>query len=354
MSEKKISHTASKKTKEPVDDSKSKRLDAVLDDIDKTYGKGSIMHADGVAVKNIEFVSTGIPGVDVALGCGGLPLGRIIEVFGEESSGKTTLTLHAAAEVQKANGTVAFVDAEHALDQTYARKLGVRMDKLLLSQPDSGEQALSITLKLVESHAVDLIVIDSVAALVPQAELDGDMGKAHMGLQARLMSQALRKLTGALSKSNCIIIFINQLRSKIGVIYGSNKVTTGGNALKFYASVRIDISRQNKINEGESTIGSETRVKVTKNKVAPPFKEVKFQVYFGKGIDKASSLIDLAVEYDIIKKAGAYYSYGEERLGHGKPNTAAFLKGNDKLYNDIKKQVFKACDIPLAAHKYKK
>ena len=331
----------------------SPALDNVLSDITKKYGQGAIMHAEGTTIADVEFVATGIPGVDVALGCGGLPLGRIIEVYGPEASGKTTLALHFASEVQKAGGTVALIDAEHALDPKYARSIGVKMDTLLLTQPDSGEQALDITQMLVKSNSVDLIIVDSVAALVPKAELLGEIGDTHVGRQARMMSQALRILTADLSKSKCIVVFINQLRSKIGITFGNPETTTGGNALKFYASVRMDIRKQKTIKEGDKLIGTFTKVKVVKNKVAPPFKETSFQVYFGKGIDKMSSLLDLAVEGGVITISGSWYNYKDHKLGQGYTNACAYIKEHFELYSEIQQELYTLWDIPIIKYTYK-
>jgi recombination protein RecA len=319
---------------------KKKALDLALSNIEKQFGKGAIMRlgTDQIMEKT-PVISTGSIGLDLALGIGGIPQGRIIEIYGPESSGKTTLTLHIAAECQKAGGTVAFVDAEHALDTGYASKLGVDVQNTLISQPDSGEQALEIADMLVRSGAVNLLIVDSVAALTPKAELEGDMGDSHMGLQARLMSQALRKLTGSISKSNCTVIFINQLRMKIGVMFGNPETTTGGNALKFYASVRMDIRRIGAIKEGEDTIGSKTRVKIVKNKVAPPFKEIEFDIMYGEGISKLGDLVDIASNENIIEKAGAWYSYNNAKLGQGRESAKSFLKENPALYEEIRNKV---------------
>lgn len=310
---------------------KESALAAALSQIEKNYGKGSVMKLGQRQEMNIEAIPTGSVGLDVALGVGGIPKGRIIEIFGPESSGKTTLTLHAIAEAQKQGGTCAFVDAEHALDPVYAKKLGVNIDELIISQPDTGEQALEITDTLVRSGAVDLLVIDSVAALVPKAEIDGEMGDSHMGLQARLMSQALRKLTASTSRTNCTIIFINQIRMKIGVMFGSPETTTGGNALKFYASVRLDIRRIGSLKDKEEVIGSQTRVKVVKNKVSPPFKTVEFDIMYGGGISKDGELIDLGVKYDLVEKSGAWFSYGEQRIGQGREKAKQYLKDNPEI-----------------------
>ncbi|MBT5383603.1 MAG: recombinase RecA [Kordiimonadaceae bacterium] len=318
---------------------KQKALDAALGQIERAFGKGSIMKLGQNSSNDVESVSSGSLGLDIALGIGGLPKGRIIEIYGPESSGKTTLALHVAAEVQKAGGTAAFVDAEHALDPVYAGNLGINLDELLISQPDTGEQALEITDTLVRSGAVDVLVVDSVAALTPRAELEGEMGDTHVGLQARLMSQALRKLTGSISKSNCMVIFINQIRHKIGVMYGSPEVTTGGNALKFYSSVRIDIRRIGAIKEKEEIVGNQTRVKVVKNKVAPPFKVVEFDIMYGQGISKNGELVDLGVKADIVEKSGSWYSYDSQRIGQGRENAKRFLKDNPEIADAIENSV---------------
>ncbi|WP_112310005.1 recombinase RecA [Pseudogemmobacter bohemicus] len=308
---------------------KQKALESALQQIERQFGKGSIMKlgADSPAME-IEATSTGSLGLDIALGIGGLPKGRIVEIYGPESSGKTTLTLHVVAEEQKKGGVCAFVDAEHALDPSYAKKLGVNLDELLISQPDTGEQALEIVDTLVRSGAVSLIVVDSVAALTPKAELEGDMGDATVGAQARLMSQAMRKLTASIGKSNCMVIFINQIRMKIGVMFGSPETTTGGNALKFYASVRLDIRRIGAIKDREEVVGNTTRVKVVKNKVAPPFKQVEFDIMYGEGISKTGELVDIGVKAGVVEKSGAWYSYGDERIGQGRENAKTFLKNN--------------------------
>ncbi len=329
------------------DSDRSKAIEAAISQIDRQFGKGSIMRMNDGAAQNIPVVRTGIIGLDIALGAGGFPLGRIVEIFGPESSGKTTLALHVVSEVQRAGGVAAFVDAEHALDVVYARKLGVNTEDLLISQPDFGEQALEITDILVRSGGVDIVVVDSVAALVPRAEINGEMGDAHVGLQARLMSQALRKLTGTLSKSNCMIIFINQLRHKIGVMYGNPEVTTGGNALKFYASVRVDIRRISDIKQGENVLGNRTRIKIVKNKIAPPFKIIELDIMFGEGISKLGSLLDLAVDAGIIKKSGSWYSYGDERLGQGRENSKDFLLEHEELIESIDREVREHFNIPL-------
>lgn len=324
-----------------MDDNKAKALEAALGQIEKQFGKNSIMRlGDGASLaEGLEVVSTGSLGLDIALGVGGLPKGRIVEIYGPESSGKTTLTLQAIAECQKAGGTCAFVDAEHALDPTYAQKLGVNLDDLLVSQPDHGEQALEITDMLVRSGAVDLIVVDSVAALTPRAEIEGEMGDSHMGLQARLMSQALRKITGNAKRSNCMVIFINQLRMKIGVMFGSPETTTGGNALKFYASVRLDIRRIGAIKEGDAILGNETRVKVVKNKVAPPFKQAEFQILYGQGTNHLGEVLDWGVEMKLVKKAGAWYSYGDDKIGQGKNNSVRFLQENPEIAKTIEAKI---------------
>ncbi len=316
------------------------KLKSVISNIEKSYGKGSIMMLGKKDIDaNIDVYSTGSLGLDIALGIGGLPKGRVIEVYGPESSGKTTLTLHIIAEAQKVGGTCAFIDAEHALDPGYAKKLGVNIDELLISQPDTGEQALEISDTLVKSEGIDLLVIDSVAALVPRAELEGEMGDSLPGLQARLMSQALRKLTSSISKTNTMVVFINQLRMKIGVMFGSPEVTTGGNALKFYSSVRLDIRRIGAIKDKDNIIGNQTRVKVVKNKMAPPFKMVEFDIMYGEGISKIGEIIDLGVQADIIDKSGAWYSYKEEKIGQGRENTKQFLKDNPELLNEIESRI---------------
>jgi recombination protein RecA len=323
-----------------MDENRKKALAAALSQIEKQFGKGSVMRmGDAGAIPNIESVSTGSLGLDIALGIGGLPRGRVVEIYGPESSGKTTLTLHAVAEAQKAGGTAAFVDAEHALDPSYAEKLGVDMDELLVSQPDTGEQALEITDMLVRSGAVDLVVVDSVAALTPKAEIEGEMGDSHVGLQARLMSQALRKLTANIKRSNAIVIFINQIRMKIGVMFGSPETTTGGNALKFYSSVRLDIRRIGSIKRGAEVVGNETRVKVVKNKVAPPFREVLFDILYGEGISREGEMVDLGVSAGVIEKSGAWYSYDGNRIGQGKDNVRNFLKENRDMAAEIDAKV---------------
>nr|WP_291886748.1 recombinase RecA [Maricaulis sp.] len=318
---------------------KQKAIEAALSQIDKAFGKGSVMKLGQRPSMDIEAISTGSLGLDIALGIGGLPKGRIIEIYGPESSGKTTLALHTVAEAQKAGGVAAFVDAEHALDPVYAGKLGVDVSELLVSQPDAGEQALEIADTLVRSGAVDILVIDSVAALTPRAELEGEMGDSLPGLQARLMSQALRKLTGSISKSKCLVIFINQIRMKIGVMFGSPETTTGGNALKFYSSVRLDIRRIGAIKNRDEVIGNQTRVKVVKNKVAPPFREVEFDILYGEGISKMGELLDLGVKGDVIEKSGSWYSYNSERIGQGRENARQFLLDNPDISDEIEKKV---------------
>jgi recombination protein RecA len=323
-----------------MEDNRKKALAAALGQIEKQFGKGSVMRlGDASANYDVEAVSTGSLGLDIALGIGGLPRGRVVEIYGPESSGKTTLTLQVIAEVQRAGGTAAFVDAEHALDPAYAAKLGVNIDDLLVSQPDTGEQALEITDMLVRSSAVDVVVIDSVAALTPKAEIEGEMGELQVGLHARLMSQALRKLTGNIKRSNTIVIFINQIRMKIGVMFGSPETTTGGNALKFYASVRLDIRRIGAIKNGEEVVGNQTRVKVVKNKCAPPFREAEFEIMYGHGISREGEIIDLASEHGIVEKSGSWYSYKGERIGQGKDNTRNFLKEHPEMATDIEQQV---------------
>jgi len=323
-----------------IDEQKKKALSAALGQIEKQFGKGSVMRMGDAGARNdIEAISTGSLGLDIALGIGGLPKGRVVEIYGPESSGKTTLTLHVIAEAQKAGGTCAFVDAEHALDPNYAEKLGVNIDDLLVSQPDTGEQALEITDMLVRSAAVDVVVVDSVAALTPKAEIEGDMGDSHMGLQARLMSQALRKLTSNIKRSNTLVIFINQLRMKIGVMFGNPETTTGGNALKFYASVRLDIRRIGSIKKGDEILGNETRVKVVKNKVSPPFKQTQFDILYGEGISREGEIIDMGVKQEIIDKAGAWYSYNGERIGQGKDNVRNYLKENTEMAAEIDSKI---------------
>jgi recombination protein RecA len=335
-----------------MDENRKKALAAALGQIEKQFGKGSVMRmGDAGAQKDIEVVSTGSIGLDVALGIGGLPRGRVVEIYGPESSGKTTLTLQVVAEAQKLGGTAAFVDAEHALDPSYAEKLGVNVDELLVSQPDTGEQALEITDMLVRSGAVDIIVVDSVAALTPKAEIEGEMGDSHMGLQARLMSQALRKLAGNIKRSNAMVIFINQIRMKIGVMFGSPETTTGGNALKFYASVRLDIRRIGAIKKGEEVIGNETRVKVVKNKVSPPFKQAEFEILYGEGISREGEIIDIGVAHSIIEKSGSWYSYGKDRIGQGKENAREYLKANPEVAMEIEAKIRAKLLPPTAAKK---
>lgn len=322
------------------DSNRQKALDSALAQIERQFGKGSIMKlGDGNAVQEIEATSTGSLSLDIALGIGGLPKGRIVEIYGPESSGKTTLTLHTVAEEQKKGGVCAFVDAEHALDPQYAKKLGVDLDELLISQPDTGEQALEIVDTLVRSGAVSLVVVDSVAALTPKSELEGDMGDSSVGVHARLMSQAMRKLTGSIARSNCMVIFINQIRMKIGVMFGSPETTTGGNALKFYSSVRLDIRRIGAIKDRDEVVGNATRVKVVKNKVAPPFKQVEFDIMYGEGISKMGELLDLGVKAGVVDKSGAWYSYGDERIGQGKENAKTFLKENSKFAYEIEDKI---------------
>ncbi len=321
-----------------MDDNRKKALAAALGQIEKQFGKGAVMRmGDDSAARNIETISTGSLTLDIALGVGGLPKGRVIEIYGPESSGKTTMTLHTIAECQKAGGTAAFIDAEHALDPGYAEKLGVKIDDLLVSQPDNGEQALEIADMLVRSGGVDLVVVDSVAALTPRAEIEGDMGDSHMGLQARLMSQALRKLTGNIQKSNTMVIFINQIRMKIGVMFGSPETTTGGNALKFYASVRMDIRRIGAIKKGDEIVGNQTRIKVVKNKMAPPFKEAEFEILYGQGVSHAGELIDLGVREGLINKAGSWYRYKNDKIGQGKENVKVYLNENPEVAETVEK-----------------
>ena len=323
-----------------MDENRKRALAAALGQIDKQFGKGSVMRlGDGGVARYFESISTGSIGLDVALGIGGLPKGRVVEIYGPEASGKTTLTLQVVAEAQKMGGTAAFVDAEHALDPQYAGKLGVNVDELLVSQPDTGEQALEITDMLVRSGAVDIIIVDSVAALTPKAEIEGDMGDSHMGLQARLMSQALRKLTGNIKRSNAMVVFINQIRMKIGVMFGSPETTTGGNALKFYSSVRLDIRRIGAIKKGDEIIGNQTRVKVVKNKVSPPFKMAEFEILYGEGISREGEIIDYGVDQELIEKSGSWYSYKEDRIGQGKENVREFLRTNPEIAKDIEEQI---------------
>ena len=318
---------------------KRKALDAAMSQIEKEFGKGSVMKLGEFKSMNVEAISTGALNLDIALGIGGIPKGRIIEIFGPESSGKTTLALHAVAEAQKAGGEAAFIDAEHALDPAYAKKIGVDIDNLIVSQPDTGEQALEIAEALIRSGAIDIIVVDSVAALVPKAEIDGDMGDSHIGLQARLMSQALRKLAGAINKTNAIIIFINQLREKVGIMFGNPETTPGGRALKFYSSVRMDIRKIENIKQDGEVVGSRTRVKIVKNKVAPPFREAEFDIIYGKGISKEGSLLDLAVDLDIIEKSGSWFSYGGEKIGQGRENAKKYIMEHPKMAEEVEKKV---------------
>ncbi|MGY4396093.1 recombination protein RecA [Sphingomonas sp. UYAg733] len=318
---------------------RQKALDAALAQIDRAFGKGSAMRLGSKETMQVEVISTGSLGLDIALGVGGLPRGRVIEIYGPESSGKTTLALHVIAEAQKGGGTAAFVDAEHALDPVYAKKLGVNIDELIVSQPDTGEQALEIVDTLVRSNAIDVLVIDSVAALVPRAEIEGEMGDSHVGLQARLMSQSLRKLTGSISRSRCMVIFINQLRMKIGVMYGNPETTTGGNALKFYASVRLDIRRIGQIKDRDEIIGNTTRVKVVKNKVAPPFKQVEFDIMYGQGVSKIGEILDLGVKAGLVEKSGAWFSYDSVRIGQGRENSKTFLKENPEMCDRLEKAI---------------
>jgi recombination protein RecA len=320
-------------------EAKLKALQLTLDKLDKTYGKGTVMKMGDKAVEEVETISSGSLGIDLALGVGGYPRGRVIEIYGPESSGKTTLTLHAIAEAQKAGGIAAFIDAEHAFDRNYAEKLGVDIENLIISQPDNGEQALEIAENLIRSGAIDIVVIDSVAALTPKSEIEGEMGDSKMGLHARLMSQALRKLTGTISKTHCTVFFINQLREKIGVMFGNPETTTGGNALKFYASVRLDIRRSTQIKDGDNVLGNRTKVKVVKNKVAPPFKVAEFDIMYGEGISKTGEILDLAVEFEIIKKAGSWFSYGETKLGQGRDAVKALIKDNPELADELEAKI---------------
>jgi recombination protein RecA len=320
-------------------EAKLKALQLTLDKLDKTYGKGTVMKMGDKAVEEVETISSGSLGLDLALGVNGYPKGRIIEIYGPESSGKTTLTLHAIAEAQKAGGIAAFIDAEHAFDRNYAEKLGVDIENLIISQPDNGEQALEIAENLIRSGAIDIVVIDSVAALTPKSEIEGEMGDSKMGLHARLMSQALRKLTGTISKTHCTVFFINQLREKIGVMFGNPETTTGGNALKFYASVRLDIRRSSQIKDGETVIGNRTKVKVVKNKVAPPFKTAEFDIMYGEGVSKTGEILDLAVEFEIIKKAGSWFSYGDTKLGQGRDAVKVLIKDNPELAEELEQKI---------------
>tara|TARA_X000000368_G_scaffold27676_1_gene20872 strand:+ start:1105 stop:2112 length:1008 start_codon:yes stop_codon:yes gene_type:complete len=332
---------------------KDKNLNEAISQIEKQFGKGTVMKMGDREIVDIPSVSTGSIGLDIALGIGGLPKGRVVEIFGPESSGKTTLTLQAIAECQKAGGTAAFIDAEHALDPNYAEKLGVNVDELLLSQPDTGEQALEVTDMLVKSGSVDLIVVDSVAALTPRAEIEGDMGDHHVGLQARLMSQALRKITGNIQRSNAMVIFINQIRMKIGVMFGNPETTTGGNALKFYSSVRLDIRRIGAVKEGEEVVGNETRVKVVKNKVSPPFKQAEFQIMYGEGINTEGEILELGQKLELVEKSGSWYSHNGEKIGQGKVNASKFLRENTKIRDSLVKEIRKAF-IPSAKKAAKK
>ena len=320
-------------------EAKLKALQLTLDKLDKTYGKGTVMKMGDKAVEEVEVIPSGSLGLDLALGVNGYPKGRIIEIYGPESSGKTTLTLHAIAEAQKAGGIAAFIDAEHAFDRNYAEKLGVDIENLIISQPDNGEQALEIAENLIRSGAIDIVVIDSVAALTPKSEIEGEMGDSKMGLHARLMSQALRKLTGTISKTNCTVFFINQLREKIGVMFGNPETTTGGNALKFYASVRLDIRRSAQIKDGENVIGNRTKVKIVKNKVAPPFKTAEFDIMYGEGVSKTGEILDLAVEFDIVKKAGSWFSYGDTKLGQGRDAVKTLIKDNPELADELEVKI---------------
>jgi recombination protein RecA len=320
-------------------EAKLKALQLTLDKLDKAYGKGTVMKMGDKAVEEVEVIPSGSLGLDLALGVNGYPKGRVIEIYGPESSGKTTLTLHAIAEAQKAGGIAAFIDAEHAFDRTYAEKLGVDIENLIISQPDNGEQALEIAENLIRSGAIDIVVIDSVAALTPKSEIEGEMGDSKMGLHARLMSQALRKLTGTISKTNCTVFFINQLREKIGVMFGNPETTTGGNALKFYASVRLDIRRSTQIKDGDNVLGNRTKVKVVKNKVAPPFKVAEFDIMYGEGISKTGEILDLAVEFEIIKKAGSWFSYGDTKLGQGRDAVKVLIKDNPELADELEQKI---------------
>ena len=320
-------------------EAKLKALQLTLDKLDKTYGKGTVMKMGDKAVEEVEVISSGSLGLDLALGVNGYPRGRVIEIYGPESSGKTTLTLHAIAEAQKAGGIAAFIDAEHAFDRNYAEKLGVDIENLIISQPDNGEQALEIAENLIRSGAIDIVVIDSVAALTPKSEIEGEMGDSKMGLHARLMSQALRKLTGTISKTHCTVFFINQLREKIGVMFGNPETTTGGNALKFYASIRLDIRRSSQIKDGDNVIGNRTKVKVVKNKVAPPFKVAEFDIMYGEGVSKTGEILDLAVEFEIIKKAGSWFSYGDTKLGQGRDAVKSLIKDNPEMAEELEQKI---------------
>ena len=322
-----------------MDENKKKALSAALSQIEKQFGKGAVMRMGDVGARDIEVIPTGSLALDIALGCGGLPRGRVVEIYGPESSGKTTLTLEVIAQAQKLGGVAAFIDAEHALDPIYAEKIGVNLEDLLVSQPDTGEQALEIADMLVRSGSVDVVVVDSVAALTPKAEIEGEMGDSHVGLQARLMSQALRKLTANIKRSNTLVIFINQIRMKIGVMFGNPETTTGGNALKFYASVRLDIRRIGAIKNGDEVIGNETRVKVVKNKVAPPFRNAEFEILYGEGVSREGELVDLGVQMELLQKSGSWYSYGKERIGQGKDNVRTFLKEHPEISGDIESKI---------------
>lgn len=335
-------YMAAKETAEKGNSEKEAKLKALqltLDKLDKTYGKGTVMKMGDKAIVEVESISSGSLGIDLALGVNGYPRGRVIEIYGPESSGKTTLTLHAIAEAQKAGGIAAFIDAEHAFDRNYAEKLGVDIENLIISQPDNGEQALEIAENLIRSGAIDIVVIDSVAALTPKSEIEGEMGDSKMGLHARLMSQALRKLTGTISKTNCTVFFINQLREKIGVMFGNPETTTGGNALKFYASIRIDIRRSSQIKDGDNVIGNRTKVKIVKNKVAPPFKTAEFDIMYGEGVSKTGEILDLAVEFEIIKKAGSWFSYGETKLGQGRDAVKGLIKDNPEMADELENRI---------------
>ncbi|WP_291573303.1 recombinase RecA [Clostridium sp. UBA4548] len=330
-----------------MNNEKLKALEAAMGQIEKQFGKGSIMKLGENTIMNLEAISTGCLGLDIGLGIGGVPRGRIIEIFGPESSGKTTVALHVVAEAQKAGGTAAYIDAEHALDPVYAKALGVDIDNLIVSQPDTGEQGLEIAEALVRSGAIDVIVVDSVAALVPKAEIEGEMGDAHVGLQARLMSQALRKLAGAINKSKCVTVFINQLREKVGVMFGSPETTPGGRALKFYASVRMDVRKVDTIKQGEEFLGNRTKVKITKNKVAPPFKQAEFDIMYGQGISKEGDVLDIAVKEEIVQKSGAWFSYGDVRLGQGRENAKTFFKENPQVRLEIENKIREKYNLPL-------